>query len=91
MNMTSAPWAYSASTLVLPHDTNDGRAPSLCVDGTAPSSCEDSGFMHLHRAAPDDGTTPPSCDADGIVSLRRQKLFLPRYITGGYMASGNPR
>ena len=25
-----------------------------------------------------------------VNQVRRQKLFLPRYITGGYMASGNP-
>ena len=67
---TSAPRAYSACTLALPHDTDDGLAPPSCDDGTAPSSCEDSGFIHLHRAAPDDGTTPPLCDADVIVPLR---------------------
>ena len=74
---TSAPQAYSASTLALPHDTDDGMVPSSCDNGTAPSSCEDSSFLHLHRAAPDDGTTPPSCDADGIVPLRPSDSAAP--------------
>ena len=55
---TSTLRVYSASNLVLPHDTDDGMAPSLCDDSASRLSFDAGSIMHLHRATPDNGKAP---------------------------------